>query len=378
MRIALIGSGISAIGAMQSLQGRSCISIDHYIGNGRDILANYSYSNGQPASSLGVGGLSSYWHGVIPISHYHRSIANYELLFTQFYPKSIADGYDLFIPLRPLRGWPHVKKFEKRNCGQYKKIPYLVSSIQSTGTVQKINSPAGCHHYDLVILAVGDLEALELLNIEMSSIPLYDHVNGYLGTTKAADFRSKLGTHQSLRGHSRSVYKETSDCIFLSRPAIGKRAEVFALEQVNYGLTASHLMPVLLKKFSLNKFNEAFYNRFGFRLISENKVSMHFQKTVEVHLNGKDKKLSLNFDKKMFEKIGKDLDLKNEVSDFTGCKFNFYPGTHIRAHVKGKHKFEGTIITGFLDQKDVLSPFHHSFTKLVTMFNRVETFFEDK
>ena len=83
MKIALIGSGISSIGAMLALQKHKDIKIDHFIGSKQKNLINYKYENGQPASCISYGGLSSYWHGVIPISKEHISIENFKYIFNK-------------------------------------------------------------------------------------------------------------------------------------------------------------------------------------------------------------------------------------------------------------------------------------------------------
>lgn len=377
MKVALIGSGISSIGAIMSLVQRTDISVDHYLGCSSKNSFNHKYVNGQPASSLSAGGLSQHWHGVIPITNYHRSIVNFDRLFNHFYPKNLVDNYDLFVPLRPLRGLVQTKKNISIFKGKYKNIQDLVIQIERTGTRWKVQCTAGQDSYDLVILCAGDIEILKVLGIKPSSAELYDHVNGYLGTAENTNFDPKLETRLMLHGHTKKIFWESSSSIFMSRPVVSKKTNSNALAQINYGLTKSGVIADLLKNLNVNKLNEAFYNRFGVRFLKENTSSLHFQKTVKVRLDETNKELFLCFENSMFDAMLATSGPLSSIKEFNPSEFNFYPGTHVRAQLPVSYNLEKNLITGLLDRQDVMSPYHHSFVKLVTTFNRVETFFEE-
>ena len=375
MRIALIGSGISSVGALLALVGRSDVLVEHYIGSQSKNAFNYTYRNGQPASSLSTGGLSEHWHGVIPITNYHKSILGFERLFNQFYPNNLVDNYDLFVPFRPLRGRVQSKRLGNIFKGNYKKIPHLVTKVEGSGTQWTVNYTSGQEVYDLVILCAGDLETLEILGVKPSSASLYDHVNGYLGEAEIKNFDPKLETYLSLHGHSKKIFCETASSIVTSRPVIGKKLKISTLEQINYGLTKARVVSELLRNLNLNKLNEAIYNRFGLTCVKEHSSSLHFQKTVEVELDEANKEITLCFEKSMFDKMLTQSTPVTTIKHFKPSEFNYYPGTHIRAELSTTCNLGENLITGLLDRKDVFSPYHHSFVKLVTTFNRVQIFF---
>ena len=375
MKVALIGSGISSIGAIMSLVQRTDISVDHYLGCSSKNSFNYKYLNGQPASSLSAGGLSQHWHGVIPITNYHRSMVNFDRLFNHFYPKNLVDNYDLFVPLRPFRGLVQTKKNRSIFKGNYKNILDLVIQVERTGTRWKVKCNAGQDSYDLVILCAGDIETLKILGINPSSAELYDHVNGYLGTADNTNFNPKLETCLTIHGHSKKIFSETSNSIFMCRPVVSKKTKINALAQINYGLTKSGVIADLLKNLNVNKLNEAFYNRFGVRCLKGNTSSLHFQKTVKVRLDETNKELFLCFEKSMFDEMLATSGPLSSIKGFNPSESNYYPGTHIRAKLPVSYDLGKNMITGLLDRQDVMSPYHHSFVKLVTTFNRVQEFF---
>ena len=375
MKIALIGSGMSSIGATMALRKQVDISVDHYLGCSSKNDFNYRYLNGQPASSLSFGGLSQHWHGVIPITNHHRSMVNFADLFNHFYPSNLIDNYDLFVPLRPLRGLVQTKKQSTGFRGNYKSIPDLVIKVEKTGTRWRVQRSAGQGFYDLVILCAGDLETIKILRINPGIAELYDHVNGYLGTAENISFDPKLDTHITLYGHSKKIFSENSSSIFMSRPVVGKKNNPNSLAQINYGLTKSGVIADLLKNFNVNKLNEAFYNRYGIRFLKGDTSSLHFQKTVDVRLDESGNELFLCFEKSMFDEMLGSSGPLSSIKDFNPSEWNYYPGTHIRARLPLSYDLGENMITGLLDYQDVMSPYHHSFVKLVTTFNRVQKFF---
>ncbi|MDC1319519.1 hypothetical protein N8Y93_02370, partial [Litorivicinus sp.] len=261
--------------------------------------------------------------------------------------------------------------------GNYKNIRDLVTQVESTGPSWRVQRSAGQDFYDLVILCAGDIETLKILGIEPSSAELYDHVNGYLGTADNTNFDPKLETRLTLHGHSKKIFSETSGSIFMSRPVVGKKTNSNALAQINYGLTSSRVVADLLKNLNVNKLNEAFYNRFGVRCLKDNISSLHFQKTVKVKLDEANKELFLCFEKSMFEEMLTVSEPLAAIKGFRPSESNYYPGSHIRAQLPVSYKLGKNMITGLLDRQDIMSPYHHSFLKLVTTFNRVEGFFRE-
>lgn len=377
MKIALIGSGISSIGAMLALQKHKDIKIDHFIGSKQKNLINYKYENGQPASCISYGGLSSYWHGVIPISKEHISIENFKYIFNKLYPNSLEQNYELFVPIKPIRGINQFKNFQKLYTGEYNKIDALVEELDQYD--EKINvkySKNIIKSYDMVILAIGDIEASFLLDLN-DDVVFYDHVNGYLGQVNEPLFNSRLSTKLNKKGHCKKILHETNDNLLFSRPVISSTKTVQSIDQLNFGLRSSDVILSLLKNLSFNKLNEAIYNRFGFQIFKTNKISIHYQKTVNAFINKEKKEVKLEFNDSDFSYLMNSFKKNFDFKSFQECKFNFYPGTHIRARLKTKNTLKPNLITCFQNDNNVLSPYHHSFKKLVKTYNDVTKFIKN-
>ena len=373
MKIALVGSGLCAIGAYKALQNKEEIIIDHYTGNKKKEKFNYKYSNGQPVSSLSKGGLSNYWHGVIPVNNYFLNIPNYSLLLNEFYKIKNLKDYSLFIPHRPIRGIRELKKFKKAFKGQYNEKSFLVDSIETHKNKVLIQYNNRTDEYDLLILAIGDIEASKLLKIKDENIHFYDHINGLSGYSEKLNNKKLTKALITKNGHLKKVFFEDKNLFYSFRPVIGKLGNLQQrMSEINYGQRSLKIIFSIFKSLSVNKINEAIYNRFGFSIIKTKILAFHFQHTVKVTLNENKKEIIFNFSEKDFYNLLSRDSMNFDTSAMYKANYNFYPGTHIRAMVSSKHVTNQNIITAFLPEDAILSPYHHSFLKMVNMHNKIK------
>ena len=98
---------------------------------------------------------------------------------------------------------------------------------------------------------------------------------------------------------------------------------------------------------------------------------MHFQHTVKVVLDKNRKEIRFKFSEKDFYNLIKNNAMGFDINNINQVKYNFYPGTHIRAMISDKQEIHENIITAFLPEDAILSPYHHSFLKIVNIHNKI-------
>ncbi len=214
------------------------------------------------------------------------------------------------------------------------------------------------------------------MNLDNDDIAFYDHVNGYLGQVNEPMFDSRISTKLNKSGHCKKILHESNDNLLFSRPVITSTKTIKSIDQLNFGLRSSEVIKSLLKRLSFNKLNEAIYNRFGLQIFKTNMISIHYQKTVKAFINKEKKEVKLDFNDSDFSDLLNSFKKNFNSSSLQECEFNFYPGTHIRAKLKAKSILKSNLITCFHDSNAVLSPYHHSFTKLLKTYNDVQKFIE--
>lgn len=370
MRVALIGSGVSAVGALLALRYVKDLELYHYVGMDSKDVGNWRYDNGQICSSLRTGGLSRFWHGVIPVTGQYSEDTDFQNLFSRFYG-NIQSQYDLFIPFRPIRG-DRLRKKLVSDLNLKKLTVDGVADLSRVG-LRSIESGRGGLNgeFDLIILAVGELEIGQLLHMGGIEYRVFDHICGFAGTADVSKFEDCFQVKHVLAGHYRKCLLVEDSAIFTARPVISDLVMQKKMSEINYGLTTKEIICQLVSAGSINKLNEAIFNRFGLLLASNRSASIHYQMTVPVELNHKEKVVQFS------DINGRQASLIFQLEDRFGglethAEDNFYPGTHVRIDVD--FDVPGNVIFPFLEPSFVLSPFHHSFQKLVTVYKRVRQF----
>jgi hypothetical protein len=373
MRVALIGSGLTAVGALLALQRIRGLQLDHYIGDNGNAAKSWSYYNEQMASSVQAGGLSQFWHGVIPVISDYSSDADFRQIFNYFYG-SIDEQSDLFIPYRPIRGKIVCRKLIST-------MDLKALTIKGMADLNLIEFCSGETHressfneYDLIILAIGELEFSELLHLKGIKHEVVDHICGFVGKSHISNFADALNVKHVWTGHYRRCILVSDTTIFTGRPAASHFLPKKKMAEINYGVSKKEIMAQLLKAGNIGKIKEAIFNRYGLTITKTDYLNIHYQKTVPVELDHKNKVVNFpNLSRHIspvfseFEEHLGSLEMKPDI--------NFYPGTHLR--VKLDYNFHAKLVTPLLEPNYIYSPFHHSFQKLVQMYKRVNKFSEE-
>lgn len=373
MRVALIGSGLTSIGALLALQRVRGLYLDHYIGDKGNASKSWFYYNGQMASSVKAGGLSQFWHGVIPVHSEYSSDSDYINIFNRFYG-SINGKYDLFIPYQPIRAKGLCNKLIDTIDLRALKIKEMADLKLLKICSGEIRGAGNLNEYDLIILAIGELEFSELLYLNHIKHEVVDHICGFVGKSHVDNIKDGLNVKHVWAGHYRRCVLKSDTTIFTARPAESHFFPKKKMAEINYGLSKVEIMAQLLKSGSIGKIKEAIFNRYGIITSKPDYVNIHYQKTVPVELDHKDKIVN-------YPCVSRHIyPIYSEYEGHLGSlamkpDINFYPGTHLR--VKLDFDFPAKLITPVLGPKFLYSPFHHSFQKLVEMYKRVNKILEE-
>ena len=229
--------GFGAIGSAFYVNGSGLVC-----SNGKDTLLN---ENGFKMNRLGLNkvGLGKYWHGV-------------RIIFSrgQYYKK---------VPL-----------VVKRNSPPFNLLPFKVSSIEDhsnflcLGLSNELLSSSIKLYCKSLTLSAGAIQNCNLLASLCESpieIKFDDHEQGFIGTVDTKELVSKSYlTKKMFFSWGRKVFvNDDLTALVDFRPTNVKRHGGF------YNDTSTNIFMKILRNFSFSQLNEAFFNKFGFCIITK-------------------------------------------------------------------------------------------------------------
>ena len=273
----VIGSGLTALATVLGLpEGRRICVI---AGSAQPSLKSYDELSKIPCANLGLGGLGSYWHGVIPLGKLdafcHIDRKQFSDLFNFFYTDTLDTRLDkpwLFVPYRPIRPvnfW--TKLIAERN---HLNLQYLEAKT--------IKQEAGSWSVDVghenlkakrIWIAAGALGSAALLERSpafagIAHERISDHAILYLGQIDRRT-HSHVAVPIVERGRSgiwmQGKYDNSEDGLLTTKPArFSYRQLDHGIEQRSaFGLPATGIVRKLCTAGSLGLISESLFNKLG-------------------------------------------------------------------------------------------------------------------
>jgi hypothetical protein len=271
----VIGSGLSALGAVLGLQNSSSVVV--LAGPVQGAFSHYDTRRTVPCAYLGAGGLGNDWHGVIPTAGQHRfaqaSDADFAALFAHFYPGTpVAERLgtpQLFVPWRPIRSAPALQALAAAEPTRIQWLPQLAQHISlSSGEWPVRVKTAGAEvRAQRLWLAAGALHTPGLLSATfgrpMGRDTLADHAFCYIGQVDGQPAPRIAHTRGGM--FIPAQFAPGSNALYTMRPArFAFRTLDHGIEQrALFGLPTGSAVSKIMKRLSPALLAEAFFNRFG-------------------------------------------------------------------------------------------------------------------
>lgn len=333
--ICIIGSGVSALGAVMGVKGNDNIKKANIclIADDRDRV-DY-YDSGQILRYLGFGGTGKYWHGVIPT--YPLSEAKKNIFQFFFGDMDYIWGRPmLFVPRSPIRPNFYIRQLIEKEEYIRDSVNKLI--LADDGVYILLNSGKKVFAKSVYCAAgvIGTLGILYRSNIINNEITIGDHICGFVGFIGKDDIEGILGEEVKpifgRKGYAvPCMFSDDGRTLFSFRPSRFEMKEV--RNQLRGGpkfsVDRKKLILEIFKSKSIGRISEALSLRYGM-LFSADKYSIHFQyECKEAHL--------LDLAKERLYPSFKDNDvLRNvlpEVNKIFGIQNippqKFYYGTHL-------------------------------------------------
>lgn len=269
----VIGSGLSALGAVLGLKGQGRVLV--LAGNSQSTISYYDARSSVPCAQSGVGGLGNDWHGVIPLSLTPPSFGveteTFCRLFESFYPDSdirrfVGEPW-LFVPWKPIRPWPSLQRLAAQGNSSIRLLQTVAGRLHVDGDTVSIASELGTFRARRVWIAAGALHTPKLL--EASFGPgiirhaVSDHVTFYVGQISGIEGPRVIHRRNGI--YFQSWRPNGGDALYTLRPARFRFRELdFGIEQrAVFGMPTGGAITKIAKRMSPGLLAEALYNRFG-------------------------------------------------------------------------------------------------------------------
>lgn len=264
--VLIIGSGLMASAFLSGFQSRRITSCNIKICSGllgthishSKFLNNRLHLGSYATHSVTDGGLSKFWHSIIPVKHI-KSSYQAQRLFSQWYGLDTNKiiGYPnnvYFVPYKPFR--TTILPSQR----------YLIED----DLVTKVDGSIACFasgkniRFNKVIFCCGALPAANILrNSGLLKGETYfsDHLNVYLGSSDKPFFSRVYG--RNLKGHFKKFYLKNGAMV-LERPSFSKQLSMknprirSVFTRSGYGIISKLLSPE-----GISLVPEAIYNKFG-------------------------------------------------------------------------------------------------------------------
>lgn len=269
----VIGSGLSALGAVLGLAGRGRVIV--LAGDSASRMSYYDQRSTVPCAQLGVGGLGNDWHGVIPVSLSEPNFGVHEesfcKLFELFYPSSDIRSFVgqswLFVPWKPIRPWSRLQRLAAFSPKTLRLLPALASKVEIHAHSVSVSVGVETFRARQAWVAAGTLHTPRLLSasfgMDIVRKAVSDHMTFYVG--QVSGIASPRVVHKR-NGIFFQVWRPNNDdALYMLRPARFKFRELdFGIEQrAVFGMPTGGAIAKILKRMSPGLLSEALFNRFG-------------------------------------------------------------------------------------------------------------------
>lgn len=273
----IIGSGLTALAVAYGLNVRNRVCV--LAGSHQPELQWYDESNRIPCANSGIGGLGTFWHGVIPMGQpsafFNTNKELFEELFRHFYPEPIKSRLGrpwLFVPYHPIRPAQHWKKL----CIRRKNLAMLYAKTDLIEREKGVwVARVGDQRYRArrIWLAAGTLGTPALLENSLglagsARTHISDHVIIYLGQLDRQKNQHVLSPQIERKASGvwmLGAYDPTGSGLITTKPARFSYATLdHGIEQRSaFGLPTSGLIAKLCSAGSLGLISESLFNKFG-------------------------------------------------------------------------------------------------------------------
>jgi hypothetical protein len=273
----IIGSGLTGLAVAYGLPSgrRACV----IAGPQNNEFQWYDENCGIPCANNGLGGLGSYWHGVIPMGQIDSSFQQDPCAFTElfhlFYTESIDKRLGKawqFVPYRPIRPSNHWQRIFRDNPN-WLRVLANADKIERKSWGWKVSVGQQSFSSSRIWIAAGALGTPALLERSpglsgCARKHVSDHVILYLGQLNRRDHpevpipkieRSKSGIWML------GAYDTFRKGLLSTKPARFSYEHLdYGIEQrAAFGLPTTGLLSKLFKAPSLGLISESLFNKFG-------------------------------------------------------------------------------------------------------------------
>ena len=285
----VIGSGLAALGTVMGLLAApesasasgGARRIGVLCGPSDNEFFYYSASRTVPCAFLGMGGMASHWHGVIPTGWRNNfaaaSDAFFLALFARFYPQAAArlrlGEAGFFVPWRAIRPAAELQKLAAAQPdGRLSLIPQTAQDLSFKERGVSViggdgSGSAERHRAARLWVAAGALHTPALLARSVAPRAVRglvsDHAFCYIGQVDGQAAPKITRTADGLIYPARCDAANTA--LYTLRPAaFAFRRLDYGIEQrAVFGLPTGNALAKIARRLSPGLLVEAFYNRFG-------------------------------------------------------------------------------------------------------------------
>ncbi len=270
----VIGSGLAALGVVTGLLASPGRRVGVLCGPTAAGFRYYDERRSVPCAYDGLGGLGSFWHGVIPTRLPEGmdagDAASLRALFDEFYPRAgatLAWGTPgVFVPWRAVRPTHEFPRLVAAHPGRLALLAEPAQAVSFDSNGASVTSPSGTRRAARAWLAAGALRTPALLEPTCpgaARVLVSDHAFCYLGQVAGRPMTAPRRVPGGLL--LAANYDAHATALYSLRPArFGFRRLDFGIEQrAVFGLPTGNLLAKLARRFSPGLLSEAFFNRLG-------------------------------------------------------------------------------------------------------------------
>lgn len=271
----VIGSGLAALGTVLGLLTEPERRIAVLCGPAQTSFLYYDERQTVPCAFMGVGGLGSHWHGVIPTGWHNNfagaSDASFDAMLRRFYPHTDARSRlgtpHLFVPWRPVRPALELQALVAGHGERLTLIAETADDLRFDERGVTVDSESGARRAARAWVAAGVLHTPKLLAASLvpqaSRGVVSDHVFCYVGQLDGQPPPAIARTREGL--FFPAVYDASASALYTLRPAAFafRRLDHGIEQRAVFGLPTGSALAKIARRMSPGLLVEAFYNRFG-------------------------------------------------------------------------------------------------------------------
>lgn len=328
----IVGAGMGALGVVEALKTKNLVNDVLLI---HDYFSNKHHSekgHHKPLETIGRGGNSSKWHGVI--SNYNYNIKAYKKSYQFFLKKyyKIEDGLKYldqysFVPFAPIRPLKFIKSILKKD----KIVEDKILIIEEKQNHAIIHTTKASYRTKKLHLCSGTFSTLKILFdshlIKQNKFTLSEHLVGYFGQFESN--KTAVVSRFTSSGHYKRFHNielKNRSCYLTFRPANFKfqNLKYADLNRDFFSNKKSTIIFSLIKRMNLGLISEAIFNKFGIAININNCYNIvgHIQSknTVSVKLT-KSEDPSIVYNEKSIDFDDEEItSMKNYIINYTEAR----------------------------------------------------------